>query len=160
MDIEKFEEIRLSRAIFIKTVSIIIIEFTNPEDINKIIDENLIWQSEYKTNIVYSYYTEKHNSKDCSTKIDKSIIRKYIVYKGVYKRYLVRKTELSKVKTVYNTYQLYYFVLLTKEKLISKQISIGIILAESVAIINRSQRGRLNTNSTKSLLTLLLLPNR
>ena len=36
----------LSRAALIKLASTIIVEFTNLEDANKIIDEGLIWQGE------------------------------------------------------------------------------------------------------------------
>ena len=67
MDIEKFDEIKaellhnnrpfipnadikyigwLSRAALTKSASTIIVEFTNPEDANKVIDEGLIWRGE------------------------------------------------------------------------------------------------------------------
>jgi hypothetical protein len=67
VDVEKFDEIKaellhdnrpfipnadikyigwLSRVASTKSASTIIVEFTNPEDANKIIDECLIWQGE------------------------------------------------------------------------------------------------------------------
>jgi hypothetical protein len=67
MDMEKFDEIKaellhdnrpfipnadikyigwLSRAALTKSASTIIVEFTNPEDANKVIDEGIIWQGE------------------------------------------------------------------------------------------------------------------
>ncbi|KAG4429105.1 hypothetical protein IFR05_015412 [Cadophora sp. M221] len=92
----------LSRAASTKSASTIIVEFTNPEDANKIIDE------------------EPHSSKDCPTKVDKSAIRKCAVCKGAHEawnnRCPVRKIELSKVKAAYDARQPYHFVPPTKER--------------------------------------------
>jgi hypothetical protein len=213
MDMEKFEEIRaellhdnrpfipnadikyigwLSRAALTKAASTIIIEFTNPEDANKIIDEGLIWQGEAfqcerydrqcrlkqcykcqkyghigtqcKANTACGYCAEKHNSKDCPTKIDKSAARKCAVCKGAHEawnnRCPVRKTELNKVKAAYDARQPYHFIPSTREKSISERVTLGVTPAESAAMINGSQRGRPNTNSTGPSLTPSLPPNR
>ncbi|PQE27487.1 zinc knuckle protein [Rutstroemia sp. NJR-2017a BVV2] len=93
-------------------------------------------RTQYKANIVYSYYTEKHNSKDYSTKTDKSTTRKYN------NRYLVRKTKLSKVKVAYNTRQPYHFVPSTKEKA-PKRIYTG-------AIANNTQNKNRDTIISES----------
>ena len=133
IDMEKFNEIKaellhdnrpfipnadikyigwLSRAASTKSASTIIVEFTNPEDANKIIDEGLIWQGEAfqcerydrqcrlkqcykcqkyghigtqcKANTACGYCAEPHSSKDCPTKVDKSAIRKCAVCKGAH----------------------------------------------------------------------------
>jgi dGTP triphosphohydrolase len=133
MDVEKFDEIKaellydnrpfipnadikyigwLSRAALTKSASTIIVEFTTPEDANKVIDEGLIWQGEAfrcerydrqcrlkqcykcqkyghigtqcKANTACGYCAEPHSSKDCPTKVDKSAIRKCAVCKGVH----------------------------------------------------------------------------
>ena len=130
MDIEKFDEIKaellhdnkpfipnadikyiewLSRSALTKPASTIIVEFTSPEDANKIIDEGLIWQGEAfqcerydkqcrlkqcykcqkyghigtqcKANTACGYCAEAHNSKDCPTKVDRSAMpTKFKVY--------------------------------------------------------------------------------
>jgi hypothetical protein len=214
MDMEKFDEIKaellhdnrpfipnadikyigwLSRSALTKSASTIIVEFTNPEDANKIIDEGLIWQGEafqcerydrqcrlkqcYKcqkyghigtqcrANTACGYCAEAHNSKDCPTKVDKSAMRKCAVCKGAHEawnnRCPVRKTELNKVKAAYDARQPYHFVPPTKEKPLSERVTFSATLAESAAMINGSQRGRLSTNSTGlSSLTPPLLPNR
>ena len=54
----------------------------------------------------------------------------------------VRKVELSKVKAVYNTRQLYHFVLLAKERPLIARAVINAILAEAAVIINTTKRGR------------------
>jgi hypothetical protein len=132
MDMAKFDEIKaellhdnrpfipnadikyigwLSRAALTKSASTIIVEFTTPEDANKIIDEGLIWQGEafrcerydrqcrlkqcYKCQkyghigtqckaTACGYCAEPHSSKDCPTKADKSAIRKCAVCKGAH----------------------------------------------------------------------------
>jgi hypothetical protein len=90
----------------------IIVEFTTPEDANKVIDEGLIWQGEpfqcerydrqcrlkqcykcqkyghigtqCKANTACGYCAETHSSKDCPSKVDKSAIRKCAVCKGAH----------------------------------------------------------------------------
>jgi len=133
MNMEKFDEIKaellhdnrpfipnadikyigwLSRAASTKSASTIIVEFTNPEDANKIIDEGLIWQGEAfqcerydrqcrlkqcykcqkyghigtqcKASTACGYCAAPHSSKDCPTKVDKSAIRKSAVCKGAH----------------------------------------------------------------------------
>jgi len=102
----------LSRAAITKSASTIIVEFTKPEDANKVIDEGLIWQGEAfqcerydrqcrlkqcyncqkyghigtqcKANTACGYCSEAHNSKDCPTKVDKSATRKCSVCKGAH----------------------------------------------------------------------------
>ncbi len=131
MDMEKFDQIKteilqdnkpfiptadikyigwLSRSAPTKSASSIIIEFTRPEDANKIIDEGLIWQGEafqcerydrkcrlkqcYKCQKyghigtqcrapnACGYCAEQHSSRDCPTKADKEVTRKCAMCKG------------------------------------------------------------------------------
>ena len=131
MDMNKFNEIRaellqdnrpfipqaeikyigwLSKSALTKSASSIIVEFTNPEDANKIIDEGLIWQGEAfqcerydrqcrlkqcyncqkyghigtqcKASIACGYCSEQHSSRDCPTKADKSAARKCAACQG------------------------------------------------------------------------------
>ena len=133
MDMEKFDEIKaellhdnrafvpnadikyigwLSRAALTKRASTIIVEFTNPEDANKMIDEGLIWQGEAfqcerydrqcrlkqcykcqryghigtqcKANTACGYCAKAHNSKDCPDKSDKSATRNCVVCRGAH----------------------------------------------------------------------------
>lgn len=100
----------LSRSAATKSASSIIVEFTRPEDANKIIDEGLIWQGEvfqcerydrqcrlkqcYKcqryghigtqctAQTACGYCAEAHSSKDCPTKVDKESPRKCATCKG------------------------------------------------------------------------------
>ncbi|EPE34756.1 hypothetical protein GLAREA_10450 [Glarea lozoyensis ATCC 20868] len=118
-----------------------------------------------KANIAYGYCAEAHNSKDCPTKIDKSATRKCAVCKGAHEawnnRCPVRKTELNKVKAVYNARQPYHFVPSAKEKPSSERVTFSVTPAESAVMMNGSQRGRLNTTSTGLLSsTPSLLPSR
>ncbi|KAF7933927.1 uncharacterized protein EAE98_003636 [Botrytis deweyae] len=136
MDMEKFDEIKaellhdnrafvpnadikyigwLSRAALTKSASTIIVEFTNPEDANKIIDKGLIWQGEAfqcerydrpcrlkqcykcqryghigtqcKANTACGYCAKAHNSKDCPDKSDKSTTRNCVVYRGAHEEW-------------------------------------------------------------------------
>lgn len=133
MDMDKFNEVKaemlhdnrafipnadityigwLSRAAHTKSASTIIVEFTRPEDANKIIDEGLIWQGEafqcerydrqcrlkqcYKcqryghigtqcrANTACGYCAGAHSSRDCPTKSNKSAERKCAVCKGAH----------------------------------------------------------------------------
>ena len=163
MDMTKFEEVKdellqdnkpfipladikyigwLSRLAPTKSASSIIVEFTRPEDANKIIDEGLIWQGEvfqcerydrqcrlkqcYKcqryghigtqctAQTACGYCAELHSSKDCPTKADKESPRKCATCKGPHEAWSnkcpVRKTELAKVKSAYDSRQPYHFV--------------------------------------------------
>ena len=132
----------LSRSAPTKSASSIIIEFTRPEDANKIIDEGLIWQGEvfqcerydrqcrlkqcYKcqryghigtqctAQPACGYCAESHGSKDCPNKTDKESPRKCAVCKGSHEAWNnkcpIRKAELAKVKSAYDTRQQYHFV--------------------------------------------------
>jgi hypothetical protein len=94
----------LTRAAPTKSASTIIIEFTRPEDANKIIDEGLVWQGEVfqceryerqcrlmqcfncqhyshigtqcKTATTCGYCAQEHRSRDCTTKDDADAPRK------------------------------------------------------------------------------------
>lgn len=100
----------LSKSALTKSASSIIVEFTKPEDANKIIDEGLIWQGEAfqcerydrqcrlkqcyncqkyghigtqcKASIACGYCSEQHSSRDCPTKADKSATRKCAACQG------------------------------------------------------------------------------
>ncbi|TGO67181.1 hypothetical protein BOTNAR_0047g00500 [Botryotinia narcissicola] len=211
MDMEKFDEIKaellhdnrafvpnvdikyigwLFRAAFIKRASTIIVEFINPEDANKMIDEGLIWQGEAfqcerydrqcrlkqcykcqryghigtqcKANTACGYYAKVHNSKDCSDKSDKSIIRNCVVCRGAHEvwnnRCPVRKEELSKVKAAYDTRQSYHFIPSSKDKSPLNQTNPYLTPTELAMIVNGSQRGRpgnISTGLTPSILSLI-----
>ncbi|EXU95360.1 zinc knuckle domain protein [Metarhizium robertsii] len=125
MDVSRFEDIRddilqenrpfipnagikyigwLTRTSAAKTASSVIIEFTRPQDANKIIDEGLIWQGEVfqcelydrscrlrqcfnclgyghigtqcKATMRCGYCAQEHVSRECPTKSDKSVSKK------------------------------------------------------------------------------------
>lgn len=125
MDVSRFEDIRddilqenrpfipnagikyiglLTRTSAAKTASLVIIEFTRPQDANKIIDEGLIWQGEVfqcelydgscrltqcfncqgyghigtqcKATMRCGYCAQEHVSGECPTKSDKSVSKK------------------------------------------------------------------------------------
>ena len=131
MDMSKFEENRkqilhdnrpfipqaeikhigwLTRDASTKTATSIIIEFTRPEDANKIIDEGLIWQGEVfqceryerqcrmkqcykcqryghigpqcKAAITCGYCAQEHNTRDCPSKSGQSVPRKCAACRG------------------------------------------------------------------------------
>ena len=100
----------LTRNARTKTASSIIIEFTKPEDANKIIDEGLIWQGEVlqceryerqcrlkqcykcqhyghigtqcKAITVCGYCAQEHETRNCTVKLDRNLPRKCAVCKG------------------------------------------------------------------------------
>ena len=129
MEMDKFEEIRenilqdnrpfilqaeikyvgwLTRNAYSKSASSVIIEFTRPEDANKIIDEGLVWQGELfqceryerqcrlkqcfkcqkyshigtqcKAITACGYCAHEHNSRDCPSKADRTATRKCAAY--------------------------------------------------------------------------------
>jgi hypothetical protein len=131
MDMERFEETRdqllldnkpfipqaeikyigwLTRNAPTKAFSSITIEFSKPEDANKIIDEGLIWQGEVfqceryerqcrvkqcfkcqhyghigtqcKATIACGYCAQEHESRDCPSKLDRNIPRKCAACRG------------------------------------------------------------------------------
>jgi hypothetical protein len=68
---------------------------------------------------------------------------------------------LNKVKAAYDARQPYHFVPSTKEKPVSERVTFSATPAESAAMMNGGQRGRLNTTSTGlPSSTPSLLPNR
>jgi hypothetical protein len=131
IDMERFEETRdqmlldnkpfipqaeiryigwLTRTARTKAFSSIIIEFSKPEDANKIIDEGLIWQGEVfqceryerqcrvkqcfkcqhyghigtqcKATIACGYCAQEHESRDCPSKLDRNVPRKCAACRG------------------------------------------------------------------------------
>jgi hypothetical protein len=131
MDIDRFEETRdqllldnkpfipqaeikyvgwLTRSAHTKAASSIVIEFSKPEDANKIIDEGLIWQGEVfqceryerqcrvkqcfkcqhyghigtqcKATIACGYCAQEQESRDCPSKLDRNIPRKCAACRG------------------------------------------------------------------------------
>lgn len=203
LDMEKFDEIKaellhdnrpfipnadikyigwLSRAARTKTASTIIVEFTSPEDANKIIDEGLIWQGEVfqcerydrqcrlkqcykcqryghigtqcKANTACGYCAEAHDSKDCPTKVDKTVARKCATCKGAHEawnnRCPVRKVELAKVKAAYDTRQPYHFVPTTRQKQTNESFTFSTAMVEP----NRSQRGRPSSAAASAIPTV------
>jgi hypothetical protein len=130
-----------------EVVSFIIVEFTRPEDANKIIDEGLIWQGEvfqyerydrqcrlkqcYKcqryfhigtqctAQTVCGYCAELYSSKDCHTKQTRSPLGSVLPAKdhtrpGTTTKCPIRKTELAKVKSAYDSRQPCHFVLMRR----------------------------------------------
>jgi hypothetical protein len=131
MDMDRFEETRdqllldnkpfipqaeikyvgwLTRSAPTKAASSIVIEFSKPEDANKIIDEGLIWQGEVfqceryerqcrvkqcfkcqhyghigtqcKATIACGYCAQEHESRECPSKLDRNIPRKCAACRG------------------------------------------------------------------------------
>ena len=131
MDMDKFEELReqvlldnkpfipqaeiryvgwLTRNAPTKAASSIVIEFSKPEDANKIIDEGLIWQGEVfqceryerqcrvkqcfkcqhyghigtqcKATIACGYCAQEHESRECPSKLDRNVPRKCAACQG------------------------------------------------------------------------------
>ncbi|KIV98429.1 uncharacterized protein PV09_09750 [Verruconis gallopava] len=95
-----------------KAMSLIVIEFTKPEDANRIIDENLVWQGEMcpaeryerqcrlkqcfqrqkyghigtqcKAAKTCGYCAQKHSSWECPTKTNREAARKWVVCHGTH----------------------------------------------------------------------------
>jgi hypothetical protein len=133
MDVDKFEETRdiilqdnkpfiptadikyirwLTKRTVNKTVSSVVIEFTKPEDANKIIDEGLVWQGEMcqseryergcrlkqcfqcqkyghigtqcKATKACGYCAQEHSSRDCPSKTDRDAPRKCATCHGAH----------------------------------------------------------------------------
>lgn len=133
MNVKKFEETRdiilqdnkpfiptadikyigwLTRRASNKTMSSVIIEFTRPEDANKIIDEGLVWQGEMcqceryergcrlkqcfqcqkyghigtqcKATIACGYCAQEHSSRECTSKTDRDSPRKCATCQGAH----------------------------------------------------------------------------
>jgi hypothetical protein len=131
MDMDQFEETRdqilldnkpfipqaeikyigwLTRNAPTKAASSVVIEFSKPEDANKIIDEGLIWQGEVfqceryerqcrvkqcfkcqhyghigtqcKATIACGYCAQEHESRDCPSKLDRNVPRKCAACRG------------------------------------------------------------------------------
>ncbi|KAF5669921.1 hypothetical protein FDENT_11387 [Fusarium denticulatum] len=102
----------LTRASSAKSASSAVVEFTRPEDANKVIDEGLIWQGEVfqcelydrqcrvrqcfqchkyghigtqcKATITCGYCAQEHPTRDCPTKSDRDVPRKCAACKGVH----------------------------------------------------------------------------
>jgi hypothetical protein len=131
MDVDRFEETReqillankpfipqaeikyvgwLTRNALTKAASSIVIEFSKPEDANKIIDEGLIWQGEVfqceryerqcrvkqcfkcqhyghigtqcKATTACGYCAQEHETRDCPSKLDRNVPRKCAACRG------------------------------------------------------------------------------
>jgi hypothetical protein len=102
----------LTRNAHSKSASSVIIEFTQPEDANKIIDEGLVWQGELfqseryerqcrlkqcfkcqkyghigtqcKAATACGYCAQEHNSRDCPSKADRTATRKCAACSGAH----------------------------------------------------------------------------
>ena len=100
----------LTRDASTKTAMSIIVEFTRPEDANKIIDKGLVWQGEVfqceryerqcrmkqcykcqrynhigpqcKAAMAHGYYVQKHKTRDYLSKSGQSILRKFAACLG------------------------------------------------------------------------------
>ena len=161
MDMTKFEEIRdqilqdnrpfipqadikyigwLTRNARTKAASSVIIEFSRPEDANKIIDEGLIWQGEVfqceryerqcrvkqcfkcqhyghigtqcKATTACGYCAQEHESRDCPTKLDRTVNRKCANCRGEHESWShqcpTRKEERAKAKALYDIRPYYH----------------------------------------------------
>ncbi|KAH7563671.1 hypothetical protein BM1_00718 [Bipolaris maydis] len=123
-----------------KAASSIIIEFSKPEDANKIIDEGLIWQGEVfqceryerqcrvkqcfkcqhyghigtqcKATIACGYCAQEHESRDCPSKLDRTIPRKCATCRGEHEAWNhqcpTRKEEKAKAKAAYDMRPYYH----------------------------------------------------
>ena len=169
----------LSQAALTKSASTIIVEFTNPEDANKIIDEGLIWQGEAfqrerydrqcRLKQCYKYQKYGHigtqcranpacgycaSSKDCPAKVDKSALRKCAVCKGANEawnnRCPVRKTGLSKVKAAYDARQPYHFIPLARERPSIEQPCFGVKLTPAESVAMMEGQSRGRPRATKT----------
>ncbi|KAI7349593.1 hypothetical protein KC320_g5990 [Hortaea werneckii] len=101
MEMDNFEEVQenILQDNRPKSASSVIIEFTRPEDANKIIDEGLVWQGElfqceryerlcrlkqcfkcqnygHKATTACGYCAQEHNCRDCLSKTDRTATRK------------------------------------------------------------------------------------
>ncbi|KAF2178462.1 hypothetical protein K469DRAFT_599485, partial [Zopfia rhizophila CBS 207.26] len=135
MDVEKFENNRnqilqdnrpfipqaeikhigwLTRDASAKTASTITIEFTKPEDANKIIDEGLIWQGECKAPTACGYCAQEHDTRECLWKSDRSVLRKCATCRSEHEAWNrqcpTRKDEIAKAKTAYEMRPRYHQV--------------------------------------------------
>ncbi|RFN51417.1 gag-like protein [Fusarium flagelliforme] len=117
----------LTRTVATKSASSVIIEFTKPQDANKIIDEGLIWQGEVfqcelyghigtqcKATTRCGYCAQEHASRECCVKSDKSVPRKCANCKGQHEAWsnqcVDRKEEMAKVKVAYAARPRYHLV--------------------------------------------------
>ncbi|EMD60748.1 hypothetical protein COCSADRAFT_97718 [Bipolaris sorokiniana ND90Pr] len=104
----------LTRDATAKTASTITIEFTRPEDANKIIDEGLVWQGECKAATACGFCAQEHDTRDCPAKSDRTIARKCTLCRGEHEAWSrqcpTRKDEMAKAKMAYDTRPQYHFV--------------------------------------------------
>ncbi|KAF1934712.1 hypothetical protein EJ02DRAFT_489299, partial [Clathrospora elynae] len=95
----------LTRDASAKAASTITIEFTKPEDANKIIDEGLIWQGECKATTACGYCAQEHNTRDCPLKSGQSVPRRCATCRGEHEAWNcqcpTRKDEIAKAKFAY-----------------------------------------------------------
>ncbi|OAL42831.1 hypothetical protein IQ07DRAFT_525488 [Pyrenochaeta sp. DS3sAY3a] len=95
----------LTRDASAKPASTITIEFTRPEDANKIIDEGLIWQGECKATTACGYCAQEHDTRDCPSRSNREIPRKCATCRGDHEAWSrqcpTRKDEILKAKVAY-----------------------------------------------------------
>ena len=167
-----------------KAASSIIIEFSKPEDANKIIDEGLIWQGEVfqceryerqcrvkqcfkcqhyghigtqcKATIACGYCAQEHESRDCPSKLDRTIPRKCATCRGEHEAWNyqcpTRKEERAKAKAAYDMRPHYHPVTETGRTLPleepgtaarrSRLTQVAVLTQPTPITRNRSQTGR------------------
>ncbi|EMD66021.1 hypothetical protein COCSADRAFT_140533 [Bipolaris sorokiniana ND90Pr] len=139
-----------------KAASSVIIEFSKPEDANKIIDEGLIWQGECKATIACGYCAQEHESRDCPSKLDRTIPRKCATCRGEHEAWNyqcpTRKEERAKAKAAYDMRPHYYPVTETGRTIPleepgtaarrSRLTQAAVLTQPTPVIRNRSQTGR------------------
>ncbi|KAH7060992.1 hypothetical protein BKA63DRAFT_457555 [Paraphoma chrysanthemicola] len=95
----------LTRDASAKPASTITIEFTRPEDANKIIDEGLIWQGECKATTACGYCAQEHDTRNCPGRMDREMPRKCATCRGDHEAWSrqcpTRKDEILKAKIAY-----------------------------------------------------------
>ncbi|EMD58204.1 hypothetical protein COCSADRAFT_351393 [Bipolaris sorokiniana ND90Pr] len=95
----------LTRDASAKPASTITIEFTRPEDANKIIDEGLIWQGECKATTAYGYCAQEHDTRECPSRSNRETPRKCATCRGDHETWNrqcpTRKDETLKAKIAY-----------------------------------------------------------
>ncbi|KAF1923274.1 uncharacterized protein M421DRAFT_104512 [Didymella exigua CBS 183.55] len=105
----------LTRDASAKTASTITIEFTKPEDANKIIDEGLIWHgTQCKAATACGHCAQEHDTRDCPSRAGQTIARKCAACRGEHEAWSrqcpTRKDEMAKARAAYEMRPRYHHV--------------------------------------------------
>ncbi|EDU46224.1 hypothetical protein PtrSN002B_010760 [Pyrenophora tritici-repentis] len=105
----------LTRDATTKTATTITIEFTKPEDADKIIDEGLIWQgTQCKAATACGHCAQEHDTRDCPSRAGQAVTRKCAACRGEHEAWSrqcpTRKDEIAKARTAYEMRPRYHHV--------------------------------------------------